>query len=74
MGTGSSAGDGPSGAVGRGEVYWRSGKWEEVYLHEYQTVADALSGLGRSFRFSPHDRPHQALSYQTPAQVFGVAS
>jgi putative transposase len=56
------------------ERLWRSVKWEEVYLHEYQTVADALSGLGRYFRFYNHDRPHQALGYQTPAQVYGMAS
>ena len=56
------------------ERLWRSVKWEEVYLHDYQTVADALSGLDRYFRFYNHERPHQALGYQTPAQVFGVAS
>ncbi len=47
---------------------------EEVYLHDYQTVADAYDGLGRYFRFYNDERPHQSLSYQTPAQVYGVAS
>lgn len=56
------------------ERLWRSVKWEEVYLHEYQTVADALSGLDRYFRFYNHERPHQALGYQTPAQVYIAAS
>jgi putative transposase len=56
------------------ERLWRSLKWEEVYLHDYQTVADALCGLDRYFRFYNHERPHQALGYQTPAQVFGLAS
>lgn len=56
------------------ERLWRSVKWEEVYLHDYQTVADAYDGLGRYFRFYNHQRPHQSLSYQTPAQVYGVAS
>jgi putative transposase len=45
-----------------------------VYLHDYQTVADAVSGLSRYFRFYNHDRPHQALGYQTPAQVYGMAT
>jgi putative transposase len=52
------------------ERLWRSVKWEEVYLHDYQTVGDAVSGLGGYFRFYNHDRPHQALGYRTPAQVF----
>jgi len=29
------------------ERLWRSVKWEEVYLHDYQTVADAVRGLDR---------------------------
>jgi putative transposase len=56
------------------ERLWRSVKWEEVYLHDYQTVADAVSGLARYFQFYNHERPHQALDYQTPAQVFSTAS
>jgi putative transposase len=42
-----------------------------VYLHDYQTVADAFGGLDRYFRVYNQERPHQALQYQTPAQVFG---
>lgn len=56
------------------ERLWRSVKWEEVYLKEYRPVAEAISGLDRYFRFYNHERLHQALGYQTPAQVYGVAS
>jgi putative transposase len=56
------------------ERLWRSVKWEEVYLHDYHTVADVYDGLDRYFRFYNDERPHQSLSYQTPAQVYGVAS
>jgi putative transposase len=56
------------------ERLWRSVKWEEVYLHDYQTVADAVSGLDRYFHFYNQERPHQALGHQTPAQVHDVAS
>jgi putative transposase len=56
------------------ERLWRSVKWEEVYLKDYQTVADAVNGLDRYFRFYNHERLHQALGYQTPAQVYGMAA
>lgn len=52
----------------------RSVTWEAAYLKDYQTVAEAAGGLDRSFRFYNQERPHQALGYQTPAQVYGMAS
>ena len=63
---------------GRGRVFdnifverlWRSVKVEEVYLHDYQTVGDARQGLGRYFLFYNRERPHQALGYRTPAEVY----
>jgi len=55
------------------ERLWRSVKWEEVYLHDYQAVADADRGLDRYFRFYNQERPHQALGYRTPAQVYAQA-
>jgi putative transposase len=53
------------------ERRWRSVKWEEVYLKDYQTVAEAVGGRERYFRFYNDERPHQALGYRTPAQVYG---
>jgi len=52
------------------ERLWRSVKYEEVYLKAYQDGRDARAGLGDYFRFYNTDRPHQALGYRTPAEVF----
>ena len=51
------------------ERLWRSVKYEHVYLHEYETVPQLEKGLGEYFTFYNHERPHQSLSYQTPAEV-----
>jgi putative transposase len=55
------------------ERLWRSVKYEEVYLHNYEDGTQLYDGLGRYFRFYNHERPHQSLKYQTPAVVhFGA--
>lgn len=53
------------------ERLWRSVKYEEVYLRDYQTVWDARHGLARYFMFYNRERLHQALGYHTPAAVYG---
>ena len=52
------------------ERLWRTVKYEEVYLKAYQNGRDARVGIGDYFRFYNIERPHQALSYLTPAEVF----
>jgi putative transposase len=51
------------------ERLWRSVKYEEVYLKEYATLAEAVKGIATYFAFYNATRPHQALAYQTPQQV-----
>jgi putative transposase len=48
------------------ERLWRSVKYEEVYLHVYDTVLEARAGIGRYLAFYNGARPHQSLGYQTP--------
>jgi putative transposase len=48
------------------ERLWRSLKYEEVYLHAYDTAHEARTGIGRYIAFYNEERPHQALGYQTP--------
>jgi len=52
------------------ERLWRSLKYEEVYLHPYDSLVEARDGIGRYFRFFNDERPHTALGYQTPAVFY----
>jgi putative transposase len=56
------------------ERLWRTVKYEEVYLKAYQDGRDARISLGNYFRFYNTERPHQALGYRTPAEVFTSSS
>ena len=52
------------------ERLWRTVKYEEVYLRVYQNGREARVSLDNYFRFYNTERPHQALGYQTPPEVF----
>lgn len=52
------------------ERLWRSVKYEEVYLKSYETPREARWGLTDYFAFYNGRRPHQALGYRTPAEVY----
>jgi putative transposase len=63
---------------GRGRVFdnifverlWRTVKYEEVYLKDYESVPAAVAGLSSYFRFYNQERLHQSLGYRTPAAVY----
>jgi putative transposase len=52
------------------ERFWRSVKYEDVYIKEYDTVPSLVGGLGKYFSFYNTERPHQSLGYRTPAEVY----
>ena len=52
------------------ERLWRTVKYEEVYLKDYETPREAMQGLGTFFVPYNEWRQHQALGYQTPASVY----
>ncbi len=63
---------------GRGRVFdnifierlWRTVKYEEVYLKDYQSPQEAFSSLTQYFDFYNKERFHQSLDYKTPAQIY----
>jgi putative transposase len=52
------------------ERLWRSLKYEEVYLKDYSSVAEARTGIERYLRFYNQERLHQSLDYHTPAALY----
>lgn len=52
------------------ERLWRSVKYEEIYLRQYESPMEVQRGLETYFLHYNKTRPHQALGYQTPYEVF----
>ncbi len=52
------------------ERLWRTVKYEEVYLHSYQTVKEARFSLQRYFQFYNTARLHSSLGYMTPYEIY----
>lgn len=43
------------------ERLWRSVKYEEIYLHDYESVQQARDGIKRYFDYYNNERQHQSL-------------
>jgi putative transposase len=52
------------------ERLWKSVKYQEVYLHAYDSVTAAKSGIGKYFSFYNSQRPHSSLDRRTPDYVY----
>jgi len=52
------------------ERVWKSIKYEEVYLHAYESVSQARASIGRYIDFYNTIRPHSSLRELTPDQVY----
>ena len=50
------------------EHLWRSVKYENIHLNQFDTVRELQTGLSAYFDFYNHERPHQSLNYRTPAE------
>ena len=52
------------------ERLWRTVKYEDVYLKQYDTPRDARAGLQHYLMYYNNERPHQSLGYKTPLEVY----
>ena len=52
------------------ERFWRSFKYEEFYLNEYDSVIALKKAINSYINFYNHERWHQALYYKRPADVY----
>ena len=52
------------------ERLWRTVKYDDVYINDYQTAPELATGLRRFFDFYDWQRPHSALDYRTPSEVY----
>ena len=63
---------------GKGRVYdnifierlWRSVKYENIYLNDYQTLPMLRAGVNKYFSFYNNERLHQSLDYGTPDEKY----
>ena len=52
------------------ERLWRSLRYEDIYLKDYESVSALIDGVDAYFAFYNWERPHQSFDYDTPAQVY----
>ncbi len=52
------------------ERLWRSLKYEEIYIKDYQDVKEARAGIEKYLNFYNNERLHQSLEYKTPAEIY----
>ncbi len=53
-----------------GERLWRTLKYENIYIKDYETVEELIAGLRDYFLFYNNERPHQTFSGKTQAEVY----
>ena len=52
------------------ERFWRTIKYENVYICGYSTIREAWTGIGKYIDWYNHQRPHQTLQMRTPEEVY----
>jgi len=54
------------------ERFWRSVKYEDVFLQSYDGLVEARTGIKTFIEHYNYNRPHQSLGYKTPAEVYFI--
>ena len=54
------------------ERFWRTLKYEDIYLRDYQSMSELKAGLDRYFRFYNGHRYHQSLDNATPNEIYAA--
>jgi len=52
------------------ERFWRTLKYENIYLNDYADYTEAKIGIGKYIEFYNQRRKHQSLDYKTPEQIY----
>ena len=52
------------------ERFWRTMKYEWLYLNDYDTVKKLSRGLQNYLEFYNNERLHSSLDYQTPSEIY----
>jgi len=52
------------------ERFWWTIKFEKIHISAYETVAEAREGIAKFIKYYNEDRPHQALKYKTPQELY----
>jgi putative transposase len=52
------------------ERFWWTIKYEDIHLKSYETVGEAREGIAAFIKYYNEERPHQALNYKTPKEVY----
>ena len=52
------------------ERFWRTIKYEDIFIHSYETLPEARLGIAKFIKHYNYHRPHQALDYKTPSELY----
>ena len=52
------------------ERFWRTIKWEDIYIKQYETPRDLRKGVDAYIRYYNHERRHSSINDRRPMEVY----